>query len=212
MTDTGIFTDLFVLVADSQIQRTVETLLTYRRAALNIREISYEIRRHPRQDPGCRTQSVALVETIRTSHEKAIVVFDFEGCGENRLDAHELEDRLEQELQMRGWEPDRVAYIVIAPELEVWAFGADPGHLRLAAGWTEPETIHEWLVSNGHWALDTPKPQNPKAALESLLLRSHRTRSARLYEELARNVSLTRCQDRAFRKFRDTLRRWFPAE
>ena len=210
--DTEILTDLFILVADSQIQRTVETLLTYRRAALNIREISYEVQRHPRQDPGCRTQSVALVETTRLSHGKAIVVFDFEGCGENGLDARELEDHLEQELQGRGWELDRVAYIVIDPELEVWAFGAAPGHLRRAVGWTGTETIQEWLVSNGHWALDTPKPQNPKAALESLLLRSRRTRSARVYEELARNVSLTRCRDRAFRKFCTTLQRWFPAE
>jgi hypothetical protein len=210
--DTEIFTDLFVLVADSQIQRTVKTLLTYRRAALNIRKISYEVQRHPRQDPGCRTQSVALVETTRSSHGKAIVVFDFEGCGENRLDAHELEDRLEQKLQGRGWAPDRVAYIVIDSELEAWAFGAAPGHLRRAVGWTGTETIQEWLVSDGHWALDTPKPQNPKAALESLLLRSHRTRSARLYEELARNVNLTRCQDRAFQKFRATLQRWFPAQ
>ncbi len=209
--DTETCTDLFVLVADSQIQRTVETLLTYRRAALNIREISYEVQRHPRQDSGCRTQSVALVETTRPSHDKAIVVFDFEGCGENRLDAHGLEDRLEQELRGRGWEPDRVAYIVIDPELEVWAFGASPEHLRRAVGWTGTETIHEWLVSTGHWALERPKPQNPKAALESLLLRSRRTRSARVYEDLARRVSLDRCQDRAFQKFRTTLQRWFPA-
>ena len=210
--DTEIFTDLFVLVADSQIQRTVETLLTYRRAALNIREISYEVQRHPRQDPGCRAQSVALVETTRSSHDKAIVVFDFEGCGENRLDAHALENRLEQELQGRGWEPDRVAYIVIDPELEAWAFGAAPEHLRQAVGWTGTETIQEWLVSNGHWALECPKPQNPKAALESLLLRSKRTRSAKVYEELAHRVSLARCQDRAFNKFRATLQRWFPAQ
>ena len=210
--DTEISTDLFVLVADSQIQRTVETLLTYRRAALNIREISYEVQRHPRQDPGCRTQSVALVDTTRSSHDKAIVVFDFEGCGENRLDAHELEDRLEQELQGRGWEPDRVAYIVIDPELEVWAFGAAPGHLGRAVGWTGTGTIQEWLVSNGQWALECSKPQNPKAALESLLLRSQRTRSARVYEDLAQRVSLNRCQDRAFQKFRATLQRWFPAD
>ncbi len=49
--------DLFVLVADSQMKRTVETLLGHRKPALGIREISFEVQSHPHQDSGCRTAS-----------------------------------------------------------------------------------------------------------------------------------------------------------
>ena len=202
--------DLFVLVADSQIQRSIGTLLSHRVRALNIRYISFDVRRHPQQDPGCRTASASLLDTTRDSHNKALVVFDFQGCGETRLPAPDLERQLEQEYHDRGWAADRVAFIVIDPELEAWAFGVAFEHLQRAVGWKGPESIPNWLESNGHLPGGMGKPADPKTALEALLFQSRRTRSGRVYEELARNVGLARCQDRAFQKFRDTLRRWFP--
>ena len=117
-------TDLFVLTADSQIQRTIETLLTHRRRALNIRDITFDVQRHPRRDPGCRNASIEFLETTRVSHGKAMVVFDFDGSGEKRLNASGLEDQMEQEACARRWEHDRVAFVIIDPELEAWAFGA----------------------------------------------------------------------------------------
>lgn len=203
-------TDLFVLTADLQTQRTIETLLAYRRPALDISDISFDVRRHPRQDPGCRNESALFLETTRLSHRKALVVFDFEGCGENRLDANELELRLEQEFRDRGWEEDRAAVIVINPELEAWVFGATFRHIQRAVGWNHPQSPRDWLVSNGYCSESTGKPEDPKAALEALLFQSRRTRSAKVYETVARVVSLAHCQDRAFRKFRTTLHRWFP--
>ena len=201
--------DLFVLAADSQIQRTIGTLLGHRRMALNICGISFEVQRHPRRDPGCRTESASFLDTTRDRHRKAMVVFDFQGSGENYLNPAALEQQLEQECHNRGWEQDQIAFIVIDPELEAWAFGATFGHLQRAAGWNGPESIQDWLTSNGHLLSGAGKPSDPKAAIETLLLQTRRTRSAKFYEELARSVSLTRCQDRAFQKFRDTLRRWF---
>lgn len=207
---TETVTDLFVLTADSQIQRTIQTLLTHRRTALNIGDVSFDIQRHPRQDPGCRSASGSFLEAVRDSHAKALVVFDFEGCGENHLDAASLESSLERDLRDRGWEEDRVAYVVINPELEAWVFGASFHHIRRAVGWSESQRPLDWLASNGYRSQSTGKPEDPKAALEALLFQSRRTRSAKLYEDLARNVTLTRCQDPAFQKLRSTLQRWFP--
>ncbi len=138
------------------------------------------------------------------------MVFDFEGCGENRLDASQLELRLEQEMGNRGWEEDRATYVVIEPELEAWVFGAAYHHIQRVVGWNESQRPLDWLVSNGYRSESTGKPEDPKAALEALLFQSRRTRSAKVYEDLARNVSLASCQDHAFRKFRSTLHRWFP--
>ena len=207
---TETLTDLFVLTADSQIQRTIQTLLTHRRPALNIVDISFDIQRHPRKDPGCRRASGSFLDTVRDSHSKALVVFDFEGCGENRLDAAGLEANLEQDLRDRGWEEDRVAYVVINPELEAWVFGASFDHIRRAVGWSESQRPVDWLASNGFGYESTGKPRDPKAALEALLYQSRRPRSAKLYENLARAVSLDNCQNRSFGKLRSTLQRWFP--
>ena len=203
-------TDLFVLTADWQIQRTIETLLTYRRPALDIGNISFHVQRHPRRDPGCRTESTSFLETARRSHLRALVVFDFEGCGENRLDATGLEASLERDLRARGWEEDRTAVIVINPELEAWVFGAASRHIQRAVGWSGSQAPLDWLASNGYRSESSGKPENPKAALEALLFQSRRTRSARVYEDLARTASLNHCHDPAFHKFRSTLHRWFP--
>ena len=202
--------DLFVLTADSQLQRTIETLLNRRRLSLRIRDISFETQRHPRKDPGCRTESVSYLREIRSESRKAMVVFDFEGCGAPDATAGQLEVRLERGIESAGWSRSDIAVIVIEPELEAWLFGASLHHLEIAVGWPRREPLREWMTSNGHLIEGSMKPANPMEAVEAMLSEARTPRSANLYEDIAGKISLARCQDRAFQKFRTTLQRWFP--
>ena len=210
MSTPGI-TDLFVLTADSQQQATIETLLTRRRPSLGIRPSSFEIQRHANSDPGCRTDSPTLLRSLRARFSRAMVIFDLEGSGSGALSAVELEAQLEEAIQRTGWESGSVATIVIEPELEAWLFGANFTRLEQTTGWSQPQQLRLWLEERNFLNGRTVKPTDPKGAIEATLQETHRPRNAQLYQEVARHTGLAHCQDRAFRKFRDTLRNWFPA-
>ena len=204
--------DLFVLVADSQMQRTIETLLGRRQPALGIRNITFEIQRHPHQDSGCRTASEGILRPLRDEYRNALVIFDYDGCGASDITAPDLERDLERYYESQGWPQSGVAFVVIEPELEAWIFGSSSQHLEQFVGWSQPGSIREWLTRNGHLPRGRYKPDDPKGAIEAILDLQKEPRSRRLYEYLARTVSVARCRDRAFQKFRDTLQRWFPAQ
>ena len=204
--------DLLVLVADSQMKRTVETLIGNRRPALGIRHISFEVQSHPHQDSGCRTASEGILRPLRDEYQNALVMFDYDGCGVSQITAPDLERNLEQSYEANGWPTSSVAFVVIEPELEAWMFGASFQQLQQFVGWSHAENIREWLTRNGYLNEGSYKPDDPKSAIEAILDLQREPRSRRLYEYLARTVSLARCQDRAFRKFRATLQRWFPMQ
>ena len=116
--------DLLVIAADSHMQGAIQVLLNHRQSALAISINSFDVQRHPNSDPGCRTDSGAILNPLRGAYRKAVVVFDFHGCGENSLIPTELEDKLEHHFLEEGWELDTVAFVIVEPELEAWVFGA----------------------------------------------------------------------------------------
>ena len=203
--------DLLVVAADKQIQRTIETLLSHRSQALRIQQIKVDVLRHPQKDSGCRTASEILLDPSRNQYRKMVVIFDYDGSGENSLVPEDLESSLESRYESRGWDLDSVAFIVIHPELEAWMFGATYGQLQHAVGWSQPEGAKDWLLERGLLADGEIKPQDPKAAVTAMLRLVKKPLASEVFVELAQCVSLARCQDRAFRKFRTTLQRWFPA-
>ncbi len=202
--------DLIVLTADPQMQRTVETLLDNRQRALGIAGISFDVQRHPHRDSGCRTASEGILRPLRNEYRKAMTVFDFDGSGARNATASELEIELERQYEFAGWEKGRVAFIVIEPELEAWLFGTSYSHLQRAVNWSQSEPINEWLAARGYMTAGNAKPSNPKGAIEEILQLEKTPLSSDLFAGLARRVSLNRCQDRAFQKFCNTLRSWFP--
>ena len=211
MTTPAPVKDLIVLTADKQMQRTVETLLNHRTESLRIANLSADILRHPKKDPGCRTAAGDILNPLRSVYPKALVIFDFHGCGERNRTARQLEVDLEQELENAGWGDDRIAVIVIEPELEAWIFGSSFEQLRRAVRWSQSQSIREWLETRNYLSSDNSKPPDPKAAIESVLAAQKKPLSSSLFADLARDVSLARCQDRAFQKFRTILQGWFPA-
>ncbi len=202
--------ELFILTADHQMQQTVETLLNHRCRQLGIRPISFEVRRHNHRDPGCRTESVAYLRQIRNDFGKAMVLFDFAGCGVTDTDAAGLETDLELQLERNGWNLDDISVVVIEPELEAWLFGGSMSSLEQTVGWRDSRPLRAWLAGNGHWVEGAGKPADPKRAVEAVLTSTHRPLNGKLFREVARSVNFRRCRDRAFRKFCATLQRWFP--
>ncbi len=212
MTGGSAHKDLVVLVADGTIQRTIQTLLEERRDSLGISVLAVDFQVHRHRDSGCRTAPGPVINPLRNRYDKALVVFDFHGSGEKRRTASQLETDLEQDLMRAGWGHDEIAVVSIEPELEAWVFGSSSRHLEHIIDWPQGRSIRGWLEQNGYLSPGEMKPNDPQTAFDQMLELQGKRRSRSLFADLARNVGLARCQDRAFQKFRSTLQRWFPAQ
>lgn len=201
--------DLVVLAADKNTSESIRGLLG-RHAALQIKRVAFDVIVHPQHDPGCLGQSSDLLTVYQKSHRYALVVFDREGCGQEHLAREELEEQVEQQVAGKGWK-SRSAVVVIDPELENWVWSQSP-HVATALGWNNQSTdVRSWLLQQQFLKNSTQiKPERPKEAMEAVLRHVRKPRSSSIYREIAKQVSLTRCTDAAFLKFRRTLQGWFP--
>jgi hypothetical protein len=199
---------LVVLVADADTKAVIKTLLLKRHQSLGIKPMEedkdFVIHEHPNRDPGVRTGAVDFLRPFQRDFCHALVIFDHKGCGAEREKPQDLEHELEQELKRNGWS-DRCAVIVIEPELEAWVW-VGSHHIARVSGLTV-KALQDLMAKFPQNNLG--KPVEPKEAWREVLRRGGRKPSAKIFGELAESVSLSRCQDRAFRKLVDVLRCWF---
>lgn len=201
--------DLIVLAPDSTFRSVVRALLG-RHRSLGIRPVSRDVYLHPYHDPGCARQSAQFLAPFLPTHGKALVVFDREGSGLESAEAAEIERIVQEQLGRSGWE-DRARVVVLDPELEVWGWSDSP-EVDRCLGWRGRQpALRQWLQDKGFWEPSQPKPRDPKAAMRLVLRETRGGAPPPVLTQLARSVGLGRCTDRAFLRFRDTLRQWFAA-
>ncbi len=200
--------DLVCLVADKNMEASLRGLLS-RFQSLHIREVIFDLFRHPERDPGCLLRSHDFLQPFAGQYEHALVLLDQKGCGREETERTVLETDIEGRLGGTGW-GDRSVAVVIAPELENWVWSDSP-HVDRALGW-EDRTIpmRSWLQEKGLLPAGSTKPSEPKRAVELVLRTVRMPRSSAIYLDLAQTVSTERCTDPAFAKLRRCLREWFP--
>jgi hypothetical protein len=204
--DPGI-KDFLALVADKDMAATIEGLLS-RHKSLCIREISFDIRRHPERDSGCRFGGVEFLRTLSQDYRHCLLLFDREGCGDEGRSSTEIEAILEDDLRKAGL-AGKSAAIAIDPELDIWVWSDSP-HVDQELGWAgRTPDLRTWLESKAHIKKGQVKPPRPKEALEDALREARKPRTSSIYQALAQSVSLSRCSDRAFNRLRLTLQGWF---
>ena len=199
--------DLVVLVADKNMQFALQGALA-RPQALGVRPFTFAFRSHMGRDGGVRTTGadVLALETTRFRH--ALMVLDFEGCGQERDAPLVIEAQLDQQLQ-NVWNANAKA-IVISPEVDVWLWGND-AVLRDALHWPQNGTIRDWLRGRGFEFNIDGKPLRPKEALDAMRPVHKQARSSAMYEKVTQRISLQNCSDAAFVRLRTQLQAWVPA-
>lgn len=197
--------DLVVLVADKNMQYALQGALG-RHQALDIRPLTVEFRVHMGRDGGVRTTGVDILAQESTRFHHALMVFDFEGCGQEHDDLLTLEAKLDGQLR-NVWEA-RAKTIIIFPEVDVWLWGADVA-LREAFQWPLERSIRDWLLDKGFEFDANGKPLRPKEALDAMRPVHKQPRSSALYEKITRRISLPNCTDPAFGRLRAQLDQWF---
>lgn len=201
--------DLVALVPGKDDRETLAGLIEARQPSLAIRPIRAEVLVHPRRDPGCFHEAPALLQTFQRRAQRALVLFDHEGSGQENRPASELERDLEARLATYGW-PDRAKVIVIEPELEIWVWSNSP-QVELAVGWHGRRPgLRRWLADNNYWPAGQPKPARPKECLDAALRAGGVRRSSSIFRQLAETVGLERCQDSKFLQLKRLLALWFP--
>jgi hypothetical protein len=200
--------DLVCVVADRQIAATLQELLL-RRRGLAIRSVEAEILVHPHHDPGCYARPADLLRGYRSAAEHALIVLDHAWEGVPAASGVALEALIDEKLEEAGMS-DWAVPVVIEPELEAWIFSASP-HVPDVLGWKPSwPPIREALEERNLWVAADAKPIDPKAAIEYILGRTGKSRSASLFRRLARKVNTADCRDRAFLRLKDLLQAGFP--
>jgi hypothetical protein len=199
--------DLIVLVADKNMEYTVRGVLQ-RHQALDIHPLDYEIYLHTHRDPGCLLEGHDFLCPFVNQFKHALIMLDHHGCGQEDSSRKDLEQGLEDSLSSSGW-GDRAAAIVIDPELENWIWSESP-EVEFALGWKgKSPPLRAWLDDEGYLKEKEHKPSPPKDALEKALYHVRKPRSSSIYSQVAKTVSLKRCQDPAFLKLKEKLVQWF---
>ena len=199
--------DLFVLAADLELKNALDGLLS-RATDLGVRDMSYDIERHPNRDSGCRSEAVEYLRPYLRGYRHGLVVFDHYGCGSTDS-REEIQLSVEEQLRRNGW-GDRAKVIVIEPELEVWVWSDSPAACRVL-GWDDGyAALRRWLGTRQLWQSGEPKPAEPKRAMQDVMQHGRVRRSARNFSRLARAIDFSRCEDPAFNELKDTLQEWFP--
>ena len=201
--------DLVALVADSQQEATLRTLLSRRHASLGIRPLTFDIYRHPHKDPGVFYEApefltASLSSTPGGSYVLVLLDAAWEGAPGN---ADMLRADLLRRLLLKGWPADRCQVVVIAPELEAWVWADSPAVPEVLR--TSRADIRALADRHGGWPEGHVKPNDPKALLEAVLRQQGRPRSAAIFQELAGRVGLAACTDPAFVLLRETLVGWY---
>jgi len=201
-------TDLVVLVADADMKFGVGALLQ-RHRALGTRRITFDIFKHDDRDAGCFARAHEYLRPLADDYDHALVMFDRHGCGSSEA-APDIEAEVWERLERTGWQ-DRSAAVVLDPELEIWVWSASP-KVAECLGWPPNRPVlRQWLEQQGLWSPNSPKPTDPKAAVERVRREVKKRRSPRLYEQLGETVTTRHCVDDSFARFREVLQRWFPA-
>jgi len=201
--------DLFILVADSGIKITVETLLSRRQKSFKIRSLDFKTDVHPKWDPGGLGQGVEFIRALidRNEYRKYIMIFDYHGCGSDKP-AAEIQDQLAKKAQSYGFTQINFRTIIIEPELEIWAW-KDAFHLEKLIGWREGK-VAAWIRKNKIALDQNQKPRQPKEIYQKLLDSADYPKSNDNFRVLGKKIGLKNCRNDAFNQLVQTLQEWFP--
>lgn len=203
--------DLLVYTADADAMAFMRSLLK-RPQALGIREVSYEIERHPQRDCGMVQSAAELIRMKKGQYDKVLLIWDHHGSGrEHRQGPRDVADEVQNKLDSYTW-IDNSAVVVLIPELEQWLWFGEQAvatYYRIT-----PSTLQNWIQLRSDQiglSADALRRDQPKELFEYIVREKiKRTISPRDFEGIGAKISiaaLERCQ--TFFLISRILRKWF---
>ena len=125
--------------------------------------------------------------------------------------AGNIRSHIESMLSANGWSTDRIAVIVIDPELENWIWQRSI-HVAREIGFESMDDLLTDSDLRHAWPDGQSKPSSPKETLEAILRKKRIPRSSAIYRKITAQVSVNDCCDDAFLQLAEKLREWFPPD
>jgi hypothetical protein len=140
--------DCIFLLADKNMEAAFTGFLTRDsfHLSLGIRRFAFDqtqdIIVESGSDPGVLQRAHELLRLYLHTHRFAVVVLDHAWVGSP--DVEVIEQTIKGNMLSSGWRTDRVAVIVIDPELEAWLW-QDSSHVATALRFTQHPSLRQWL-------------------------------------------------------------------
>ena len=134
--------DLLILVADKAQKGLLEGLIPQASRKEYWQMPTYDIKIHENHDNGVRTDAAEFLRPYQHTHQRALVLFDFEGCGAEDQTLGQLEEGVRRQLIVSGWAEDQCAVVVILPEVESWLWVGET-HIQEVIGWKKEVSVYD---------------------------------------------------------------------
>ncbi|HOK10288.1 MAG TPA: hypothetical protein PLT82_03795 [Candidatus Hydrogenedens sp.] len=202
--------DIVFLVADNDMSQGIKGLLSRLFPEKKLNDFC-DIYKEPNRDAGVYKNASDFLRKFLKQYRYAMVFLDLEGSGQEKKTREEIEIEIETQLVYNGWAKENVKVIVFAPELEIWLW-VESQIISKKLGWDNYQELKKCLISKGYWEKGITKPKKPKESLKFALKEKGIPFSPSIFKKIAENIpfeNFQRCQDASFRKFIETLERWY---
>lgn len=204
--------DLLLYVADADAQAFLNSLLN-KPLALGIRQITFDIERHPQRDSGMVQSGAELARMKKDKYQKALLTWDHHGSGrDHKQSPEQVRAEIQTKLDSFTWS-DNSSVTIFVPELEQWIWHSQNALLSYCG--ISAAQLDSWLEARSGKlgrAVEKLKAEQPKELFEYVMReRLRRTISPRDFAEFGRIAGvreLMNCE--SFRSIVDVMRDWFP--
>lgn len=204
--------DLLLYVADADAQAFMNSLLN-KPLALGIRQITFDIERHPQRDSGMVQSGPELTRMKKGKYQKALLTLDYHGSGrDHKQSPEQVRDEIQNKLDSYTW-CDNSAVTIFMPELEQWLWYCENALVSYCG--TSAAQLNDWLADRAGKlgkSVDLLKAEQPKELFEYVMReRLKRTISPRDFAEIGKLAGVKGLMDcETFRSVVVVLRDWFP--
>lgn len=204
--------DLLLYVADADAQAFMNSLLN-KPLALGIRQITFDIERHPQRDSGMVQSGPELTRMKKGKYQKALLTWDHHGSGRDHNQSPEqVRDEIQNKLDSYTWSGNS-SITIFVPELEQWLWYCENALISYCG--ISAEQLNTWLADRSSKLgkpVDVLKAEQPKELFVYVMReRLKRTISPRDFAEIGKLAGVKGLMDcETFRSVVDVLRTWFP--
>jgi len=204
--------DLLLYVADADAQAFMNSLLN-KPLALSIRQITFDIERHPQRDSGMVQSGAELARMKKSQYQKVLLTWDHHGSGrDHKQSPEQVEEEIQNKLDSYTWRGNS-SVTIFMPELEQWLWYSENALISYCN--ITIEQLRKWLDERSNKlgkTVDALKTEQPKELFEYVMReRLKRTISPRDFAEIGRRAGVSQlmaCE--SFRSIVNVLRNWFP--
>jgi hypothetical protein len=204
--------DLLLYVADADAQAFMNSLLN-KPLALGIRQITFDIERHPQRDSGMVQSGSELTRMKKGKYQKALLTWDHHGSGrDHKQSPEQVRDEIQNKLDSYTWS-ENSSVTIFVPELERWIWYSENALISYCG--ISADQLNTWLADRSGKlgrSIDVLKAEQPKELFEYVMReRLKRTISPRDFAEIGKLAGVNGLMDcGSFRSVVEVLRTWFP--